>query len=138
MDGAPATQGRRRAGARRRRRTGGEEAGRRRRRGVGKEEKGKRGDEEGGIGSAYVMSSSGSPKVTEKKADKDQDDGEGGFFDKVKDFIQDIGEKIEEVVSFGKPLPGVLWNPHTSVGLEKVELIADVMITNPNLYPSLL
>lgn len=81
------------------------------------------------------MSSSDIPKVTEKKADKDQDEGEGGFFDKVKDFIQDIGEKIEEAVSFGKPTADVTGIHIPQISLEQVELIADVLITNPNPVP---
>ncbi|EEE66944.1 hypothetical protein OsJ_23809 [Oryza sativa Japonica Group] len=86
-----------------------------------------------------IMSSSDSPKVTERKADKDHDDnndGEGGgFFDKVKDFIQDIGEKIEDAVSFGKPTADVTGIHIPHISLEKVELIADVLITNPNPVP---
>ncbi|VAH57321.1 unnamed protein product [Triticum turgidum subsp. durum] len=77
------------------------------------------------------MSSSDNPK----KADKDQDEGEGGFFDKVKDFISDIGEKIEEAVSFGKPTADITGIHIPQISLEKVELIADVLITNPNPVP---
>ncbi|XP_062188883.1 uncharacterized protein LOC133892186 [Phragmites australis] len=85
------------------------------------------------------MSSSNSPIVTERKADKDHDghndEEKGGFLDKVKDFIQDIGEKIEETIGFGKPTADVsgIHIPHIS--LEKIELIVDVLIANPNPVP---
>ncbi|KAL6897344.1 hypothetical protein ACP4OV_007040 [Aristida adscensionis] len=79
------------------------------------------------------MSSSDSPKVTELKVDKDNgNDDEGGFLGKVKDFIQDIGEKIEEAVGFGKPTADVTGIHIPHISLEKVELIVDVLITNPN------
>ncbi|CAL5079627.1 unnamed protein product [Urochloa decumbens] len=85
------------------------------------------------------MSSSDSPKVTERKVDKDHDgdndDEKGGFFDKVKDFIQDVGEKIEEAVGFGKPTADVTGIHIPHVSLEKIELIVDVLIANPNPVP---
>ncbi|RLN33596.1 late embryogenesis abundant proteins-like [Panicum miliaceum] len=84
------------------------------------------------------MSSSDSPKVRERKVDKDKDgdnDEKGGFFDKVKDFIQDVGEKIEEAVSIGKPSADIIGIHIPHVSLEKIELVADVMITNPNPVP---
>uniref|UniRef100_A0A6N2MKQ9 Uncharacterized protein n=1 Tax=Salix viminalis TaxID=40686 RepID=A0A6N2MKQ9_SALVM len=37
----------------------------------------------------------------------DKDEEKGGFMDKVKDFIQDIGEKIEGAIGFGKPTADV-------------------------------
>src|SRR6185437_2567385 len=58
---------------------------------------------------AASMSSSENPTVTERGSkdrrdeDGDKKEGGGGFIDKVKDFIHDIGEKIEEAVGFGKP-----------------------------------
>ncbi|KAG0542495.1 hypothetical protein BDA96_02G109100 [Sorghum bicolor] len=83
------------------------------------------------------MSSSDSPKVTERKVDNDghDDDDKGGFFDKVKDFIQDVGEKIEEAVGFGKPTADVTGIHIPHVSLEKIELIVDVLIANPNPVP---
>lgn len=82
--------------------------------------------------------------MTERKADRDShehhdddDDGEkgSGFFDKVKDFIQDVGEKIEEVVGFGKPTADVTGVHIPHISLEKAELVVDVLITNPNPVP---
>ena len=85
------------------------------------------------------MSSSDSPKVSERKADKDKDGGnddeKGGFFDKVKDFIQDVGEKIGEAVTIGAPSADVIGIHIPHVSLEKIELIVDVMIVNPNPVP---
>ncbi|KAG8080849.1 hypothetical protein GUJ93_ZPchr0007g6095 [Zizania palustris] len=81
------------------------------------------------------MSSSDSPKVTERKADKDDDGEEGGFLDKVKGFIQDIGEKIEDAVGFGKPTADVTGIHIPHISLEKVELLVDVLIANPNPVP---
>jgi LEA14-like dessication related protein len=58
----------------------------------------------------------------------------GGFIDKV-DFIHDIGEKIEEVVGFGKPSADVsgIHIPHIS--LNRADLVVDVLIKNPNPVP---
>jgi LEA14-like dessication related protein len=82
------------------------------------------------------MSSSDSSTVKERKVNEDhevQNDGDkGGFLGKVKEFIQDIGEKIEETIGFGKPTADVTGIHIPHVSLEKIELTADVLISNPN------
>ncbi|KAI9074728.1 hypothetical protein K1719_043318 [Acacia pycnantha] len=53
----------------------------------------------------------------------------------VKDFIHDIGEKIEETIGFGKPTADVTGVHIPSINLEKAELVVDVLIKNPNPVP---
>jgi LEA14-like dessication related protein len=91
------------------------------------------------------MSSSENPTVTERGSKDRRDDkhedgdkkegGGGGFIEKVKDFIHDIGEKIEEAVGFGKPSADVsgIHIPHIS--LHRADLVVDVLIKNPNPVP---
>jgi LEA14-like dessication related protein len=86
------------------------------------------------------MSSSEDVTVTERgKKSEDTNDrkegGGGGFIDKVKDFIHDIGEKIEEAVGFGKPTADVsgIHIPH--IGLHRADIVVDVLIRNPNPVP---
>nr|AWJ68149.1 late embryogenesis abundant [Cleistogenes songorica] len=85
------------------------------------------------------MSSSDSPTVIEGKVNKDHEeqnnDDKRGFLDKVKDFIQDIGEKIEETIGFGKPSADVTGIHIPHISLEQIELIVDVLISNPNPVP---
>ncbi|KAK4278839.1 hypothetical protein QN277_016628 [Acacia crassicarpa] len=87
------------------------------------------------------MSSSDKPEVVERdvkdeeKKDKDKEEGKGGFIEKVKDFIHDIGEKIEEAIGFGKPTADVTGIHIPSINLEKAELVVDVLIKNPNPVP---
>ncbi|KAJ6734043.1 DESICCATION PROTECTANT PROTEIN LEA14-like protein [Salix koriyanagi] len=55
------------------------------------------------------MASSDKPEIVDRDArekdpkEDDKDEEKGGFMDKVKDFIQDIGEKLEGAIGFGKP-----------------------------------
>ncbi|KAM7277952.1 hypothetical protein ACFE04_005086 [Oxalis oulophora] len=70
-----------------------------------------------------------------KDDDKQDGDGDGGFLDKVKDFIHDVGEKIEEAIGFGKPTADVAGIHIPSISLEKVEIVVDVLIKNPNPVP---
>ena len=87
------------------------------------------------------MSSSENPTVTERGSkdrrdeDGDKKEGGGGFIDKVKDFIHDIGEKIEEAVGFGKPSADVsgIHIPH--INLHRADLVVNVLIKNPNPVP---
>ncbi|KAM3379187.1 putative protein isoform X1 [Capsicum galapagoense] len=89
------------------------------------------------------MSSSENPEVVErifKDKDKEEkeekkDEEKGGFIEKVKDFIHDIGEKIEETIGFGKPTADVsgIHIPH--INLEKAEIVVDVLVKNPNPIP---
>lgn len=87
------------------------------------------------------MSSSDKPEVVardvkdEEHKDKDKEEGKGGFLEKVKDFIHDIGEKIEETIGFGKPTADVTGIHIPSINLEKAELVVDVLIKNPNPVP---
>lgn len=70
----------------------------------------------------------------EKKEEEKEGEKEG-FIEKVKDFFQDIGEKIEGAIGFGKPdadLSGI-HIPHIS--LHKAEIVVDVTIKNPNPVP---
>ncbi|CAB4288943.1 unnamed protein product [Prunus armeniaca] len=77
----------------------------------------------------------------EKKSDKKKEEGEndeddeGGFIDRVKDFIHDIGEKIEGAIGFGKPTADVTAIHIPSINLEKAEIVVDVLIKNPNPVP---
>ncbi|ERN10119.1 desiccation-related protein At2g46140 [Amborella trichopoda] len=59
----------------------------------------------------------------------------GGFLEKVKDLILDIGEKIEEAVGFGKPTADVSAIHIPSINMERADLIVDLLVTNPNPIP---
>lgn len=87
------------------------------------------------------MASSDKPEIVERavkdKEHKEEKDSEekGGFIEKVKDFIHDIGEKIEETIGFGKPTADVsaIHIPH--INLEKADIVVDVLVKNPNPIP---
>ncbi|RZB67314.1 Late embryogenesis abundant protein Lea14-A isoform A [Glycine soja] len=87
------------------------------------------------------MSTSDKPEVVErgskdeKHKEDDQEEGKGGFIEKVKDFIHDIGEKIEEAIGFGKPTADVTAIHIPSINLHKADLVVDVLIKNPNPVP---
>ncbi|XP_068658933.1 uncharacterized protein [Aristolochia californica] len=75
-------------------------------------------------------------EVKDKDHQEEDKDGEkGGFIDKVKDFILNIGEKIEEAIGFGKPTADVTGIHIPSINLHKAELVVDVLVTNPNPIP---
>lgn len=87
------------------------------------------------------MASSDKPDVVERdvkekehKEDKD-DDKNDTFLDKVKDFMHDIGEKIEEAIGFGKPTADVTDIHIPSINLEKADFVIDVLVKNPNPIP---
>ncbi|KAF4355919.1 hypothetical protein F8388_025922, partial [Cannabis sativa] len=100
-----------------------------------------------------IMASSGEDKPAAEAAevsdrgilhhhnDKDNEDkqesgnGGGGFIEKVKDFIHDIGEKIEEAIGFGKPTADVTAIHIPCINLEKADIVVDVLIKNPNPVP---
>lgn len=65
----------------------------------------------------------------------DKNEEKGGFFDKVKDFIHDIGEKIEGAIGFGKPTADVAAVHIPSINLHKAEIVVDVLVSNPNPIP---
>nr|KYP32070.1 Desiccation protectant protein Lea14 isogeny [Cajanus cajan] len=84
------------------------------------------------------MSTSNKPEVVERGAKDEkpkEEDEKGGFLDTVKDFIQDIGEKIEGAIGFGKPTADVTGVRIPKINLEKAELVVDVLIKNPNPVP---
>ncbi|KAK7401014.1 hypothetical protein VNO78_12324 [Psophocarpus tetragonolobus] len=89
----------------------------------------------------FYMSTSDKPEVVERGAKVDEKkkeedgDGKGGFLGTVKDFIHDIGEKIEEAIGFGKPTADVTGIHIPSINLEKADLVVDVLIKNPNPVP---
>ncbi|KAA8527220.1 hypothetical protein F0562_034683 [Nyssa sinensis] len=87
------------------------------------------------------MASADKPEVVERdvkekeQKEDDKDEGKGGFIEKVKDFIHDIGEKIEETIGFGKPTADVSEIHIPSINLERAEIVIDVLIKNPNPIP---
>ncbi|XP_074570993.1 uncharacterized protein LOC141827603 [Curcuma longa] len=81
------------------------------------------------------MASSGEPKLAERESKEDENEGNGGFLDKVKDFIHDVGERIEEAVGFGKPTADVTAVHVPSINLKKADIVVDVLVTNPNPIP---
>ncbi|PKU84654.1 uncharacterized protein LOC110098281 isoform X3 [Dendrobium catenatum] len=87
------------------------------------------------------MASSDNPEVVEREVkekkhkDEEKNEEKGGFLDKVKDFIQDIGEKIEEAIGFGKPTADVKGVHIPSINLHKAEIVFDVLVSNPNPIP---
>lgn len=85
------------------------------------------------------MASSDKPEIVDRDVkDKDKEGKEeekGGFIEKVKDFIHDIGEKIDEAIGFGKPTADVTGIHIPSISLEKADIVVDVLIKNPNPVP---
>ncbi|XP_031273430.1 desiccation-related protein At2g46140-like [Pistacia vera] len=82
------------------------------------------------------MASSDKPEIVERGQKKDdKEEGEGGFIDKVKDFIHDIGEKIEETIGFGKPTADISGIHIPKFNLEQADIVVDVLIKNPNPVP---
>ncbi|KAF5190654.1 Late embryogenesis abundant protein lea14 [Thalictrum thalictroides] len=81
------------------------------------------------------MASSDNPEVVEKDLKDKEDEEKGGFIDKVKDFIQNIGEKIEEAVGFGKPTADVTGIHIPKINLDLADIVVDVLVTNPNPIP---
>ncbi|TYJ28455.1 hypothetical protein E1A91_A07G261300v1 [Gossypium mustelinum] len=83
------------------------------------------------------MSSSDKPELVERDVKDKVDDKEdnSGFIDKVKGFIHDIGEKMEETIGFGKPTADVAEIHLPCINLEKAEIVVDVIIKNLNPVP---
>ncbi|KAL5705408.1 hypothetical protein ACHQM5_023714 [Ranunculus cassubicifolius] len=69
------------------------------------------------------------------KVGKEENEDQQGFLDKVKDFVHDVGEKIDEVVGFGKPTADVSAFHILSIDLKTAELEVDILIKNPNPIP---
>ncbi|XP_010526936.1 PREDICTED: desiccation-related protein At2g46140 [Tarenaya hassleriana] len=83
------------------------------------------------------MASSDKPDVVKRghKEEEEKEEGKGGFIDKVKDFIHDIGEKIEETIGFGKPTADVTAIHLPKINLERADVVVDVLVKNPNPIP---
>lgn len=86
------------------------------------------------------MASSDKPEIVDrglkdKDKNEEKEEGKGGFIEKVKDFIHDIGEKIEEAIGFGKPTADVTGIHLPCINLEKADIVVDVLIKNPNPVP---
>ncbi|KAL3700790.1 hypothetical protein R1sor_018812 [Riccia sorocarpa] len=72
-----------------------------------------------------------------RKADKEEEEEEenDGFFEKIGDFVKDVGEKIAGAFSFGKPTADVSAIHLPKINSKEAEIIIDVLITNPNPVP---
>lgn len=84
------------------------------------------------------MSYGDKPEVVErgvKDKEEDKDEEQGGFFGTIKNFVQDIGEKIEETIGFGKPTADVSAIHIPKINLERADIVVDVLVTNPNPIP---
>lgn len=87
------------------------------------------------------MASSDKPEVVDRDVrdkehkEDDKEEEKGGFIEKVKDFIHDIGEKIEEAIGFGKPTADLTGIHILSINLEKADIVVDMLIKNPNPVP---
>ncbi|KAL8104541.1 uncharacterized protein LOC141677324 isoform X1 [Apium graveolens] len=84
------------------------------------------------------MSSYDEPEVVErgvKDKEEGKDEEQGGFFGTIKNFVQDIGEKIEETIGFGKPTADVSAIHIPKINLEKADIVVDVLVNNPNPIP---
>ncbi|KAL4565066.1 hypothetical protein LXL04_029148 [Taraxacum kok-saghyz] len=84
------------------------------------------------------MSSDDKPEIVErgaKKNENEEDEESTGFLGKLKGFVQDIGEKIEGTIEFGKPTADVSEIHIPKINLNQCDLIVDVLVTNPNPIP---
>uniref|UniRef100_A0A6V7QYD0 Water stress and hypersensitive response domain-containing protein n=1 Tax=Ananas comosus var. bracteatus TaxID=296719 RepID=A0A6V7QYD0_ANACO len=82
------------------------------------------------------MASSDNPEIKEVRVDRenkeeDKEEEKGGFMEKVKDFIQDIGEKIEGAIGFGKPTADVT----ETVKIPVVLIYDDIKSTYKDIEP---
>lgn len=86
------------------------------------------------------MASDDKPEIVERVTKKNDDEKEEkkedeGFIDKVKDFIHDIGEKIEGAIGFGKPTADVTGVHFPKINHHKADIVVDVLVNNPNPVP---
>ncbi|XP_074292075.1 desiccation-related protein At2g46140 [Silene latifolia] len=91
------------------------------------------------------MASSDNPELVERivrekshqKEEKKEENEEekGGFLNTVKGFIQDIGEKIEGAIGFGKPTADVSGFHIPKINHHKADIVVDVLVKNPNPVP---
>ena len=70
----------------------------------------------------------------ENKTQETEREESRGFLEKS-DFIQDIGEKIEGAIGFGRPTANVTAIHIPSINLEKAEIVVDILFKNPNPIP---
>lgn len=82
------------------------------------------------------MSSSDNSEIAERGLFKTEEEEEkGGFIEKIKDFIHDIGEKIDGAIGFGKPTADLSEIHIPSINLHKADIVIDLLIKNPNPVP---
>ncbi|PWA57741.1 Immunoglobulin-like fold [Artemisia annua] len=83
------------------------------------------------------MSSYDKPDIVERgsKDNKNEEGEDSGFLGKVKGFIKDVGEKIEETIGCGKPTADVSAIHIPKINLKEADIIVDVLVTNPNPVP---
>ncbi|KAL3619862.1 hypothetical protein CASFOL_034774 [Castilleja foliolosa] len=75
-------------------------------------------------------------KSMKNMREEKKDDDKGGFLNKVKGFIHDIGDKIEDTIGFGKPTADVTDIHISHITLKKADIVVDVLINNPTPFPS--
>lgn len=78
------------------------------------------------------MTKSDKPKY---KEEEENGEHKPGFLGKVKDFIHDVGEKIEEKVGFGKPTADITSIQIVLINLKQAEFLVEILVTNPNPIP---
>lgn len=83
----------------------------------------------------WVLFAAMASSEKQEKEEEKRDEAKGGFLDKVKDFIHDVGEKIEETVGFGKPTADVTAIHIDSIDLKRADLVVDILVANPNPIP---
>ncbi|KAL2922429.1 Desiccation protectant protein Lea14-like protein [Bienertia sinuspersici] len=82
------------------------------------------------------MASDGNPRLLGIfSRGKEEGKEDEGFFDKAKDIISDVGEKIENVIGFGKPIAHVTGIHIPHINHQKVEFVVDVLVRNPIAVP---
>eukprot|EP00246_Nothoceros_aenigmaticus_P006079 TRINITY_DN18837_c0_g1_i1.p1 TRINITY_DN18837_c0_g1~~TRINITY_DN18837_c0_g1_i1.p1 ORF type:complete len:301 (+),score=64.54 TRINITY_DN18837_c0_g1_i1:312-1214(+) len=71
-----------------------------------------------------------------KKEEEVTKEGESPtFVAKVKEFVHDIGEKLEEAIGFGKPTVDLVAIHVPKINTKKAELVVELLIKNPNPIP---
>ncbi|KAK9705944.1 hypothetical protein RND81_07G094300 [Saponaria officinalis] len=78
------------------------------------------------------MASSDNPEIIEREK---KNEGKDGFLHKMKDFVHDIGGKIEGAIGFGKPTTDVSGIHIPEINLHKTDIVVDVLVNNPNPVP---
>ncbi|MQL74897.1 hypothetical protein Taro_007261 [Colocasia esculenta] len=82
------------------------------------------------------MASTDKPVRMEIEGEKElAERGTESFLDKVKDFVHDIGDKLEEAISLGKPDATLSAVHFTSLDPHHAHLLLDVLVANTNSAP---